>query len=30
MYRRLSMDIGIAKTFGAWCAGTMIYFIGGL
>lgn len=23
------MDIGIAKTFGAWCAGTMIYFIGG-
>ena len=23
------MDIGIVKTFGAWCAGTMIYFIGG-
>lgn len=23
------MDFGIAKTFGAWCAGTMIYFIGG-
>ena len=23
------MDIGIVKTLGAWCAGTMIYFIGG-
>ena len=23
------MDIGIVKTFGVWCAGTMIYFIGG-